>query len=75
MKEFTVVLLGGSIGSIRVNSKRELKGLENSSELYTKEDAKKKAASMRKHLSPGERKVYGMTYTFAEVIDGKFTGK
>ena len=75
--EYTVALLGGSIGSKPIRSVRELRGIEviDPNGISSKEKAKENAKKMNGYLSPGEKKYYGLKYVVAEVENGKYTGK
>ena len=70
--DFALVMLGGSIGSktslpIFVNGK--MGSIVESGN--NKEMLKEKAARMRKQLSAGERKHYGMSYTVVALTPAK----
>lgn len=75
--QYTILLLGGSIGGKSIRSVKHAQGLDIDADyLYDdKKDAKDKAKSLNKLLSPGEKKYYGMKYVPAESKDNKFTGK
>lgn len=76
--KYVVVMLGGSIGEKSVRSKRDLKGEKIDKEIHNLYDSREEAEIVKKrmnsHLSPGEKKYYGISYTVAEVINNKFTG-
>lgn len=77
-EKYSVVLLGGSIGDKRIRSIKQLKGesvIDTDSLYDSLNDAKAKAKRMNKILSPGDKKYYGLKYTIAKVVDGKYTGK
>lgn len=77
--KYVVVMLGGSIGEKSVRSKRDLKGKNIDKKIHTLYDSKEEAEIVKKrmnsHLSPGEKKYYGINYTVAKVINNKFTGE
>ena len=74
---FTVVMLGGSIGSKSIRTLSQLKGEDvMDPKVYVDIDQAKAAKKrMNKILSPGEKKYYGLKYVVARVKDGKYTGK
>jgi len=77
-EEYTVVLLGGSIGEKPIRTLSQLKGdkVIDTSKIYTdKDEAKKQAKQMNKYLSPGEKKYYRLKYTVATIVNGVYTGK
>jgi len=72
-KTYAVVMIGGSAGEKRPQNKRGYKGLDASEEeLFSLDDAKKKAKRMNKLLSPGEKKHYGLRYIVIPVKNGIF---
>lgn len=77
--KYVVVMLGGSIGEKSVRSKRDLKGKMIDKKIHILYDSKEEAEIVKKrmnsHLSPGEKKYYGINYTVAKVINNKFTGE
>lgn len=77
-EQYTVVLIGGSVGGKPISSVGQLKGqsVVDSDNLFDdKAEAKSKAKSLNKNLSPGEKKYYRMSYKVATVVNGKYTGK
>ena len=77
---FVVVLKGGSIGEKTIRDLRSLKNTKLNKSIFkdifsTKDEAKLKAKSLNKQLSPGEKKYYGMKYIVAAVENNVFTGK
>jgi hypothetical protein len=76
--QYAVVMQGGSIGEKRIDRYQDLNGIkvDSSTELFDKRaDAMASAKEKTKRFSAGERKVYGLKYIAAGVVDGKFTGK
>ncbi len=75
---YTVIRLGGSIGSKSIRDKKQLKNKKyegDASNLFsTEQEALNKATRLNKSLSPGEKQYYKIKYVVAEIIDGKYTG-
>jgi len=75
---YTVIQLGGSIGSKSIRDKKQLKNKKyegDASKLFSiEQEALNKATRLNKSLSPGEKQFYKIKYVVAEIIDGKYTG-
>lgn len=76
-KQYTIVLLGGSIEDKNVTSIGQLRGvaIKNDTKLFDdRKEAQNVAKRRNRILSPGDKKYYGLKYVVAEVINGKYTG-
>ena len=75
---YSAVLQGGSIGEKRINNVSQLKGekvIDTGVTYDNIADAKARAKSLNKLITPGEKNYYGLKYVVAAAINGIYTGK